>query len=425
MPQGARRRYTNFEGQRIDLRTVDAQTLSRVQSTVNTANTRALTHCMAKNSHATYNSAFNAWVHCATCYSFNPYCLHPDGRPYSIPECITWIRAFIGLECGLRQLNPDSIKRVYLSGISSTLDQLGIFNNFRKARRHAQIKYVLSDYTREWSVHHPASDKVKIPFTLNLAIQADVLLHAGTIQPSGTTTGESSLRSLMECLRIVTALWFGIFFLLRKSEFLPSCAGFRRRHLRFQDHDHRDIPYHLIGITPAHFVSVTIEFSKMDQTGHGRIIHHSRQQSLKDRCIVRKLETYIRLSRDQFQAQHDDLLFTVPTLPPLTSDIITQTMKLVCNVVGLPERKVSAHSLRYGGASMMAAAGFPDYVIAYYGGWAPGSTVMQRYIHPSDEMITTVSKHMATTSSSKTVESIVHSLMAHQVNLDRGSRSRH
>ena len=90
-------------------------------------------------------------------------------------------------------------------------------------------------------------------------------------------------------------------------------------------------------------------------------------------------------------------------------------MKLTCNVVHLPDEKVSAHSLRYGGASMMAAAGFPDYIIAYYGGWASGSTAMRRYIHPSDDIITTVSQHMASVSSSKSVDAIVHGLMANRV----------
>jgi len=71
--------------------------------------------------------------------------------------------------------------------------------------------------------------------------------------------------------------------------------------------------------------------------------------------------------------------------------MLASTMKLTCNVVNLPEDKVSAHSLRFRWASMMAAAGFSDYVIAYYGRWAPGSNAIQRYIlhirrHHSDSI---------------------------------------
>ena len=112
---------------------------------------------------------------------------------------------------------------------------------------------------------------------------------------------------------------------------------------------------------------------------------------------MHKLEEYIALSRGDFGAQMTELLFEIPGFPRLHTNILSSTMKLTCNVVNLPEDKVSAHSLRYGGASMMAAAGFPDYVIAYYGGWAPGSKAMQRYIHPSDDIIKTVSRHMAKT----------------------------
>jgi len=45
---------------------------------------------------------------------------------------------------------------------------------------------------------------------------------------------------------------------------------------------------------------------------------------------------------------------------------------------------------------MLAAAGFPEYVIANYGGWAEGSqSLVRRYTRPTTEMITKVSEHMS------------------------------
>jgi hypothetical protein len=43
---------------------------------------------------------------------------------------------------------------------------------------------------------------------------------------------------------------------------------------------------------------------------------------------------------------------------------------------------------------MMAAAGFPQYLIAHYGGWRADSEALRRYIVPSDESIARVSKYM-------------------------------
>ena len=57
-------------------------------------------------------------------------------------------------------------------------------------------------------------------------------------------------------------------------------------------------------------------------------------------------------------------------------------------------RIATTHSLRYGGATMMAAAGFPQYLIAHYGGWRADSEALRRYIVPSDESIARVSKYM-------------------------------
>jgi len=73
------------------------------------------------------------------------------------------------------------------------------------------------------------------------------------------------------------------------------------------------------------------------------------------------------------------------------------------HIVGFMKRATS-HSLRYGGATMLAAAGFPHYVIAIYGGWSPDSKTLRFYTKPSNEMIKLVSAHMAamaSTSASK------------------------
>ena len=43
---------------------------------------------------------------------------------------------------------------------------------------------------------------------------------------------------------------------------------------------------------------------------------------------------------------------------------------------------------------MLAAGGYPEYIIAMYGGWAEGSTSLRRYTRPTSAVIGDVSRHM-------------------------------
>lgn len=299
---------------------------------------------------------------------------------------LTVVKKYIGFECGVRQLNPDSIKGVYIPGIIKTLHRQEIFGYFAESFHHPQVRCILDGYIRIWAWHHPHSARIKLPFTLNLAIATERLLFQGAIRPLRSPTHSPDTHPTMERFLLTTALWFGIYFLQRKSEFLTTSTvpnqhtvPFTRASLRFQTQNRTDIAYADIGKIQAYFVSITIPFSKTDQTGHGRILHHSIHPSI-----------------------------------PLSADQITRAMKEACTVYGMPEASISAHSMRYGGASILAAAGFPDYIIAYYGGWAPGSQAMRTYIQPSDTLIQTVSGHMGSMQSSTSVEAVIRGLMANR-----------
>jgi integrase len=71
-------------------------------------------------------------------------------------------------------------------------------------------------------------------------------------------------------------------------------------------------------------------------------------------------------------------------------------MKAIVRHQGLDDTKVSAHSLRYGGATMLATAGLPSYVVAYFGGWSEGSMMVRRYAQLGGQMLNDVSKVMST-----------------------------
>ena len=223
----------------------------------------------------------------------------------------------------------------------------------------------------------------------------------------------------MSRLRVVSSELFGSWYLLRKSEFLTKVtiphehsSQLLRSGIRFLDKDQSRIPYLRIGVVQEVWLCIEVEFSKADQSGHGRILMHRAQESQPADCVVTRMRQYIIMSRDVFGARDCDPLFHVPGLPRYTTESLTAFMRATCHLIGLPATRISAHSLRYGGATTMAAAGFHEYVIAYYGGWAPDSRSMRKYIKPSNAMVETVSRHMASARHSMSTVEIVNQLLA-------------
>ena len=384
-------------------------------------NARAREGCVADSSLATYTSAWNAWTRCADFYGFDIWCMDAPMEPMSVEHCTQLLDLFIGFECGLRQMSPASIRQTYLPGIAKVFDIRKVFNRFRCAANHTVTKCLLDGYERQWFKKHPAHQRAKIPFTMTLALEAERALSSGVILLPGLHTQGHSVAAFMERTRCVCALFFGIFFLLRKSEFLPKSSTtsqhtpMRRSHLRFMTSGQTEIPYDQIGFARASWITITVQFSKTDQTGRGRIVTHFVDVDHPTQCIVQRMEAYIQMSRDGFHARASDLLFHVPSLRSFGAESLATLMRATCKTVGLPDDKVSAHSLRYGGATTLAAAGLPEYIIAFYGGWAPNSSAMRRYIKPSNETSKLVSRHMSRSQSSVAVQAAVNQILAYRV----------
>jgi hypothetical protein len=122
-------------------------------------------------------------------------------------------------------------------------------NNFRAAANHNITKCLLDGYDKAWYKKHPAHQRAKIPFTATLALECESFLSSGRLSISGLATWGTSIAANMERARCTCALLFGIFFLLRKGEFLPkptSCTNrntqMRRAHLRLpQTHQSQSV----------------------------------------------------------------------------------------------------------------------------------------------------------------------------------------
>ena len=142
---------------------------------------------------------------------------------------------------------------------------------------------------------------------------------------------------------------------------------------------------------------INVEFSKTDKSGYGRRTQHYRQSGVDSACIVQILENWIALVRDKYNATEDQGLYEVPGLQEFKVADLHLAMAVTAKRLGLNENHLSptSHSLRYGGATMMAAAGYPQYLVAQYGGWTEDSQSLKIYTKLSEKMLKTVSKHMA------------------------------
>ena len=125
------------------------------------------------------------------------------------------------------------------------------------------------------------------------------------------------------------------------------------------DKDQGVIPYHLVGQVPAWWLSITVEFSKADQMGHGRILMHHVQIERPTECVVCRMQEYISITRDIYQTGEHTRLFDITSFPAFTAITLVHLMRATCGQIGVPADKVSAHSLRYGWATTMSQAGFP------------------------------------------------------------------
>jgi hypothetical protein len=181
----------------------------------------------------------------------------------------------------------------------------------------------------------------------------------------------------------------GIWFLLRKGEYLKTSlntGGIPRTCLKFSDADGRVIPYRGVGIVAATSLHLTVKFSKTDRHGYGRLVAHQRQADGTP-CIVSEIERFVAFTRDSWSIGVDRSLFVWPDGSDFTADEMAGEMKSVAVLLGCDASKVSAHSLRFGGASLLASFGLPQYIIEYFGGWAKDSKTLPLYAQPDSSAL--------------------------------------
>jgi hypothetical protein len=213
--------------------------------------------------------------------------------------------------------------------------------------------------------------------------------------------GATGMCILQKRVYVVQAL--AINFLLRKHEHIEppdnaivgTATKFTRKHMTFFDVNEVPISYVNVGKIKAMSVAVNIPYSKTDPKGHGRITRHSRQADTSEVDIVKILEDWISDTRDNFNTKEHEAVYAIRGYSTFTVNTLHTVMQYTLDDLKILGLHATSHSLRYGGATMLAAAGFPHYVIAMYGGWCEGSKVLRLYTKASKKLVALVSAHMA------------------------------
>jgi hypothetical protein len=336
-------------------------------------------------------SAFNSWLRYCKMVGVDHTCGNLDGNLFNWNKMTMLIIGYISFEVGVRGLSPRSIVGAYVSNIMNEFIIRGwetiYFEQAVKCKRYGFFK---RGFLKIYDKANPKCLQAKIPFTLFIAL--DTVAALRNMKCYRSCSGARYING------VEIALLIGIFFLLRKSEYLKDSDkkknGLRFKSICFIDYLGEVIPWEKVGKVLARRVSLNVAFSKTDQSGYGRVLQHVRQEG-SNICIVQKLEDWVVQSRDVYGKKESDYILECDDcVEAITSKIVTVVMKWGTRRLGLKDDKVSAHSLRYGGATMLAAAGLPHYLIAWYGGWTENSSTMRLYATLGDEAICLVTSTM-------------------------------
>ena len=306
----------------------------------------------------------------------------------TLHQVISVLLSYIGFEVGIRQMSPGSIKQSYLNHTQNHFTMNRIDNLFAAAHSSSIVRLTLSGYLRIHHLMHPVSGARKFAFTIELVGYLEQALKAYKPQWIG-------LPWVMESLSL--AMEFGIYFLLRKSEYLPfgsSSGGLKWKDITFFDFNGVKVDWSRLNKKSVKSMQINIGTSKTDQHGIGRIVKHFRVDG--PNCIVCKSAAWARTCRKYLGMVETDFLFGIKDQQPIiNSNTVSEAMKAIVRFLGWKADKVSPHSLRYGGATMLAAAGLPQYVIEYFGGWAANSKSLKVYAQLGSAAVLNVSNIMA------------------------------
>ena len=344
------------------------------------------------SSQKTYSTGVNRWFEFVEIFGTDPlmrrvpaeYLLYQSED--SSNEYSSWQEACVmgflaWLQCPPHQIQPKSAFG-YLYAVKHFLVSHGVDLN-------AFVSSVMIAKEKKGMLNDFLADEANLEAnTRTLPLSLDILMSE---RPSPLS------RNPLQDLAFFVALLLGFTMLSRVSNYLPNPSAsyhLDTEHISFtiiplpgDPRSSLEVPADQLGDIPLSRVvgaSAFLKFSKTDGSGKGKRIPFVRRVVSPPDCvydIVTELYQYVRAVRPV----RGKPFFYVPGLWwSLTPTIYNARLRDVALKHGLDPDRVHSHSIRIGGATVLAAAGVPDYIIMAMGGWA--SAVYLQYIRPSFQL---------------------------------------
>lgn len=318
-------------------------------------------NCVQPSTQGTYATGWERWARFSNWFGTHPYL-------ESVP--VAWkskagsnyvnfkdfvIVSFIQKLCLEEGLCPGTVS-VYLSAVRYYFRLHNLDISFLES---TWISAARTGINLIYRATHPVAGKKALPFVCAM------IMHAQSV----TFNTDSD-----EDLAILTAFKIASVCMMRVSEYLPGAKGvehwLRAEDVAFRLTDNRIVPSwraHMHTWSEVQSVLINVRGAKNDVEGEGHRFEFAVTEPSSTRAYDIAYDCFKWAIRAQPLMGHPFLSFKGKWV--LKYHILSAAVKKVAIEMGFDPSKFRTHSLRIGGASMLAAAGVPDYVIQVQGRW--------------------------------------------------------
>ena len=150
------------------------------------------------------------------------------------------------------------------------------------------------------------------------------------------------------------------------------------------------------------FMKIFLESSKTDVYREGKWVQIA--ASASHLCPVTTLQQYLKMANITADGQRDQFIFRAITKTktsaklrkanrPLSYTRVRELLLQTCKSIGLSAKEYGTHSMRSGGASMVANAGLPDRLFKRHGRWK-SDKAKDMYVKDNIDRLLSVTKSM-------------------------------
>jgi hypothetical protein len=332
---------------------------------------------MAPGTHATYEKGWNKWTSFCGDNGLDPLlCQQADdynSKPRLFIFEVAAVIAFLIYCFYVRNLAATTIDN-YLFGVNFHLKASGRECGFLKSFPVVQAKKALYVQCRQ---RVAASETGSLPVTMSMIQKYRTKKSIACHENHGT----------------YVALIMAFTMLLRISEYaIVSAPHNIPHHLRAKDifftvNNSQVASYNLRRENLPSITGVTVKLRscKNDQEGGGHTFSFQRIVGVDDVSAEANCLCFIMASWAIRARLHpEDLFLSYRQAWKITPASIAKAVKFMARVEGFADTRFSTHSLRYGGATALAAAGTPDSWIQTFGRWR--SLAFLKYIKLSGKI---------------------------------------